>query len=427
MNSANLESDIKNLHTTVANFTPVEFLSPIWQTNISYSIRNIIYNNMSFLDKLKEIHKCVHYSLINNKEVLKNQSLWWANYLRFSSINWNDIEESIFISDDFCTKIDGRRFSPDLGRRLSHYHYMNQFLSLDQEKRLVVLELGAGYGGFPRTFKEKNSNCTYIILDIPDTLVISYGYLKTCYPDSRIKLITNANDKLSQDDLNDWDFIFIPVGLDKVLHGLTIDLFINTHSLGEMPNRAIQHWMDLIQNKVNIRNAFMLNRFLNRTNPRETYRLVENMASCLFDYKWDIKYWEFEPPFMRCPFNETIEAQCLLLILSRNSTYTNTLEQRINLSRGHIEYVKQQDWFRFTQSYSQFSNVRDILTSYIYPERAQDFTINGTLFHLWEAIRLNPTKECVGLMIQYLKYINSLGTPFEEVTYYIDLFQRLSN
>jgi len=427
MQDLQLGKEIANVHASIVNFTPVDFLSPIWQSNISFSIRKIIYDNTTFQDKLREIHKCVHYSLVNNKEVIQAQSLWWAKHLEYANVDWENIQESSLVSDEFCTSINGKRFSPDLGRRLIHFNYIEKNLDVSTTNRLTVVELGAGYGGFPRLFKLKRPNCAYIIVDIPDTLAISYGYLKANFPDCTFKVITDANERITQSVIANTDFIFIPVGLDHVLEGCEIDFFMNTHSLGEMPNKAISHWMNFIQNKVHIKNAFMLNRFLNRTNPRESFRLAENTSSCLFDPNWNIKYWEFEPAFMRCPFHETHEAQCLLLIMQRNKLTNRSASELAETSKSYNNYVMQQDWYKFINRYNQFTNVQDILSSFIYPERVQDYTINGTLFYLWEAIRLSPNRESVSLMIQYLKYINVLGSPFEETTYYIDLLQKLAN
>jgi putative sugar O-methyltransferase len=419
--------EVAEIHSKIHNFTPMEFLSPIWQTNITHSLRSIIYNDTTFKEKLRQIHRNVHYSLQNNISVIDSQIDWWINYFENSKIEWKNYPESEFVDNEFCRVREGVRFSPDLGRRLIHNHLIDTHFDLPKNRRLMVLELGAGYGGFPRLFKLRHPNSTYFIIDIPDTLVISLGYLRSIFPGLKFMVITSPDQILDEATIKEMDFIFVPVGLDKVIHNQEIDLFVNTHSLGEMPNKAVLHWMDLIQNRIFIKNAFLLNRYLNRLNPREQYRLFENTASCLFEPKWEVVNWEFEPSFMKCPVNETIENQCLLLMLKRDM---NRIVDPIELnesSKRHLEFVKSQDWFKFSSSYNPITNVRDIISPFIYPERVPDFSINGTLFHLWESIRLKPSKENVSVMIMYLKYINFLGQPFEEITYYIDLYQRLQS
>lgn len=420
-------TEIAEIHGKIADCAPSEFLSPIWKSNISNSIREIIYSDIPYREMLRKIHLHVHYSLQNNLDVIKPQMEWWLYYFEHNGIVWNEFEESDFVEDEFCGEIDGKRFSPDFARRIAHNDVIDKNVQLDGDRRITVMELGGGYGGFARLFKLKHPDTSYIMIDIPDTLVIAYGFLRSVFPDLNILVVTEEEQALDESLIVEYDFILIPVGLDHKVHGLNVDLFVNTHSLGEMPNKAVSHWMDLIQKRINVKNVFMLNRYLNRLNPREQYRMHENTASCLYDEQWNVKKWEFEPGFMKCPFNETIENQCLLLVLSRDNEAPISKFECAEAASKHLEFVKQQDWFKFASTYEPMTRVRDIMSPFFGPERVQDFTVNGTLFHLWEAIRLNPSKSAIGTMISYLKYINVNAQPFEELVYYINLFQRVNN
>ena len=241
------------------------------------------------------------------------------------------------------------------------------------------------------------------------------------FPDAKVLLVSSEEDYLNKNP-KEYDFIFIPIGLEHILHGETFDLFVNTHSLGEMQNHTIIKWFDFIQNKVKIKRTYMLNRFLNRLNvPNGQHRLNENRCSVIFDALWNIKYWEFEPPFMRCPFTETPENQCVLVMAERNENAADDMIRK-NRSDYLFENVSYQDWFQFVKSYNPFYSTSSLFTK---PERVQDFTMNGTLFNLWESIRLNENRNNIAAMLSYMKYINLMGPEFEEYYYYLERYSSL--
>jgi hypothetical protein len=51
---------------------------------------------------------------------------------------------------------------------------------------------------------------------------------------------------------------------------------------------------------------------------------------------------------------------------------------------------------------------------------APDLTVKGTLFSLWESIRLDANQVNVSMMLKYLAILTR-GKPFEEMFYYQDL------
>jgi len=55
---------------------------------------------------------------------------------------------------------------------------------------------------------------------------------------------------------------------------------------------------------------------------------------------------------------------------------------------------------------------------------ASDLTMKGTLFALWESIRLDANPVNVSLMLKYLNILTR-GKPFEEMFYYQDLLDSL--
>ena len=283
-----------------------------------------------------------------------------------------------------------------------------------------MMELGAGYGQMARVFRELNPQCTYIIVDIPDTIVFSITYLLTNYPDAKYIIIDKKSgfDSIS---LRNFDFVFVVASFEECLSGQQIDLFINTHSLGEMPNKTISYYFDLIQSKLEVKGIWVLNRFLNRLKPESMNRINENISSVSLDRNWHVREWEFEPGFLKCPFFETIENQCLYIAASRLIIDSLSAESK---AYKILSSVHDQDWYSFVSNFrpyeipwqiSQFSSL-----IFLQPERQPDFSMNGTLFDLWESFRLSQSRESAQAMVKYLRYINFIGPPFEEFYYYVN-------
>jgi len=57
---------------------------------------------------------------------------------------------------------------------------------------------------------------------------------------------------------------------------------------------------------------------------------------------------------------------------------------------------------------------------------APDLTMKGTLFALWESIRLHPNPVNVAMMLKYLSTLTR-GKPFEEMFYYQGLLKSLDH
>ena len=130
--------------------------------------------------------------------------------------------------------------------------------------------------------------------------------------------------------------------------GIEIDLFLNTHSLGEMTNDVIQYWVQFIEREVRAHYIFMLNRFMNPLLQKS--RLNENQSSLLFGREWNILRWGFEPDFERCPYNEITANPNLLLIAEWKANENKDDDHYRQKSNEILERVKKQDWYRITSS-----------------------------------------------------------------------------
>jgi putative sugar O-methyltransferase len=412
-------------YESIRDAAPTEDLSGIWRLNIREFLARCVASRRPFVDLLSEVHKTNLYSLQFQTSTIDPHIDWYLMAMEAAGVHLLQqpphFHESAAMADTFCRQRLARRVSPEFLNKLWCLETLRRHLRFDR-RRLLIVELGAGYGGLARLLKLAYPDSTIVVIDIPETLFFSAGYLISSFPDAKATLADGRRPV----DFDADDFVFLPVGAEGAIGRRPIDLFVNCHSLGEMPNHVIDRWFDFIQTKADVRHAFMLNRFLNPT--MQDARLGENRSSVSFDRRWDILAWEFEPGFERCPF-ET-EANPSLMVVARRGADTRAADERRKaLSEALLANVCAQDWYRTASD-----NLLDIVpppTAYGFGSLSRrghivDTGRGGTLFMLWEAVRLDPTPENIRVMGRYLGFINMLGPPFEELYYYLERLQKLT-
>jgi putative sugar O-methyltransferase len=117
---------------------------------------------------------------------------------------------------------------------------------VDDIKRPVVAELGAGYGklGF-FTLRDVNDSC-YVDFDLPETLCLAAYFLMKTWPEK--KTLLYGEDEYSEKSHKDYDLIFMPSFKIQNSGTNSIDLFMNMCSLGEMDSEAAKNYVHHITN-----------------------------------------------------------------------------------------------------------------------------------------------------------------------------------
>ena len=128
------------------------------------------------------------------------------------------------------------------------YYYINILNSyMELSKTKFIAEIGAGNGNLMSLLKHHfNSKCI-INVDLPETLILCIPFLENLFPNAKILLPNEINEKVGEDALLNYDFIFLTPGQITLLEENLIDLFINTSSLGEMTMPQIEVYINLIQ------------------------------------------------------------------------------------------------------------------------------------------------------------------------------------
>lgn len=112
--------------------------------------------------------------------------------------------------------------------------------------RRTVLEIGSGWGGLTYQFKTLFPDTTYIMVDLPPTLLFSITYLKTLFPNAKTLIVDGSPesvDKLNKTNIKEYDLVFIPHYVYSSLKFARPDLLINRASFQEMKASEVENYI----------------------------------------------------------------------------------------------------------------------------------------------------------------------------------------
>ena len=400
-----------HLHEFKANFP----LNSFWVENVS-TLQKFINDSKGAEELIHSAQKTFFFS-VNTSDSEKNDAVDWL--LREQKSHDLDIfslpetlQESHWSFSGNNVHRSGRTLTPDFLRTVNISSKIADHIKSRLGNMLTVLELGGGLGHLARTLKLMGISARQVIVDIPETLVFSYCFLALNFPEARCIIATNEN-QIKQ-ALNDRvDFLFVPNFLAGALAGTSIDLFVNTASLGEMENKTIHYWMKWLQSDVNPKYLYTLNRYFNTMNPGiHTSRWKENECSLIYDNRWEIVNWELSPSYTRCPYIDPLVARYVEIIACRLPTADTDNEERAQLL---LDQVARQDWYRFRDADPAMTMRDNDLTP--------NLTMEGALFALWESLRLAPSASGAAMMVRYMRtLLHRDDREFEEEDFYRRLF-----
>lgn len=106
----------------------------------------------------------------------------------------------------------------------------------------VVLEIGAGWGGFPYQIKTLFPRVTYVIVDFPELFLFSATYLQTVFPGCRVVFADQTPDAAA------WrgaDFVFVPNTMAERVRAIAPSVTINMASFQEMTSAQVEGYARL--------------------------------------------------------------------------------------------------------------------------------------------------------------------------------------
>jgi putative sugar O-methyltransferase len=117
-------------------------------------------------------------------------------------------------------------------------------IKFNDDQKNVILDIGASYGGLSRILDYYIPQSCHILLDLPESLILSAYYIKYNFPNKKIALLEDIIDKLDKFDeiIEEYDFIVIPPWVISMIMEESVDLVINTASFGFMSQEYLEYY-----------------------------------------------------------------------------------------------------------------------------------------------------------------------------------------
>jgi len=111
-----------------------------------------------------------------------------------------------------------------------------------QGQKKTIIEIGAGWGGFAYQLKTLCPQITYIIVDLPPTLLFSGIYLKTLFPEARFLIYGDKPKDILLKDYQSYDFILLPHYYWEDIQLNEPELAVNMASFQEMTSAQVENY-----------------------------------------------------------------------------------------------------------------------------------------------------------------------------------------
>ena len=223
------------------------------------------------------------FSEINQYD-LESQILWDLDALHeFSEMEFDDnILFSSKIGAPYGLSIGNKIISPDSPR---HLYFAQKLLKFNND----ILEISGGYGGVIYFLNKLGFNKTYYNVDLPETLYISYYFLRK--NNINCKLVTSDNFQIEEGTV----YLIPHFLLSKIQEKIHFDTFFNANSLSEMDVNYVNQYFKIINNK---RPHYILHSNSNFLVFPDSERHIEVLGKDFpIDYSYYKKIYQFISPF----------------------------------------------------------------------------------------------------------------------------------
>ena len=187
----------------------------------------------------------------------------------------------LLLEDDTIVQLDAPR----------HFYYaqmIDKILSRTNKKSII--EIGGGFGGLARIFRTLNKENTYYIIDLIETGILAYYFLKKSNVPVEIVTIYPL-------DAKPGVVYIIPTNIYKDIKYSDIGLVVNFNSFSEMAIPVVDEYFEFIQKK--IEPDFILHQNSNFLLFPNSERHIEYLAD---DFPIDEKKYELYSKFIS-PFH----------------------------------------------------------------------------------------------------------------------------
>jgi putative sugar O-methyltransferase len=150
-----------------------------------------------------------------------------------------------YAGNSTCVHYRGQRLSEKLLFYAVATDDILKHVPFEKGARNLILDIGTGYGALPAILKNYIPNSCYILTDLPEVITFGAYYIKYNFPDKKIALLEDVIDQMDSFDrlVLEYDFIILPSKAIEDIPDSSIDLVINTASLGFLSREYLDYYL----------------------------------------------------------------------------------------------------------------------------------------------------------------------------------------
>jgi hypothetical protein len=159
----------------------------------------------------------------------------------------------------------------------------------NKKQKSLILEIGGGYGGLARSILINNSNSSYFIIDLEETLFFSAIYLSNKFGASKVHLI---NKTLKPNQILSGHIYIVPQSKIKFIDDIHFNLVISQQSLQEMTAHQVKYYLAWIKKHADFMYSCNL---VDHGNLATHKKIVLNLPDILINF-FNIPLWIGKKP-----------------------------------------------------------------------------------------------------------------------------------
>lgn len=198
--------------------------------------------------------------------------VYWQNIKTRDSLHLLEkLEEPKLGKGDTYT-IQGKTISHDLLQSVDEFYAIYPEIKHKKDHQIIA-ELGAGYGRLGYVFLNALPNSTYIIIDLPGSLIIAQYYMKHMFAKEKILTYQKSSKMktLDKKTLSQYKVVFLAPWQMPLIEDKALDIFINIYSFQEMTMPQIKNYFSLINEKC--KGLFYSKQYFQSENPKDSLKI----------------------------------------------------------------------------------------------------------------------------------------------------------
>jgi len=229
-----------------------------WETFRRNGISNMLETGLPSQDRFTLINTKSLYPVEYNNDEVEDIITRYNELVEYAGLDFVNkyLEQKVGSPRSFIHNDNHLNFDD-----LYHVYALWQITRLVNPPKQIV-EIGGGYGNLAskllKYYHTQNIHPKYVIIDLPEVLMVQHYYLHNSNPNLKIVNISDTDHV----NLPEYDVLLVPA---NYYHNLSfdIDLVINMRSFGEMPKLVLTDYFNWIQkNIVSYGIIYFVNRYL---------------------------------------------------------------------------------------------------------------------------------------------------------------------